>query len=104
MMTSTYVLTSRDFVGLLVILAVAFTPLVVVLCFGRNMKPSPPECPHCGAQYRGTPTRCYCCGHEFILSESDAASATLIERVRQADSNRAKQPTEAHSSPSTKAA
>jgi hypothetical protein len=103
-MTSTYVLTSRDLVGLLVILAVIFSPLVFVLCFGRNIKPSPPECPHCGAQYRGTPTRCYCCGEAFILSESDEASATVIERVRQADANRAKQPTESHSPTAPKAA
>jgi len=103
-MASAYVLTSRDLVGLLVILAVVFAPLVFVLCWARNIKPSSPECPHCGAQICGTPARCYCCGHEFILTESDEATATVIQRVREADADRAKQPTEAPSPPASKVA
>jgi hypothetical protein len=103
-MTSTYVLTSGDIVGLLVILAVVFAPLVFVLCCGRNLKPSLPECPYCGAQYRGTPARCYCCGYEFILPESNAGDVKVIQLVRQADSNKATQPTAAHSPPASKVA
>ena len=97
-----------DLVGLLVLLAVfVFGPLLL-MWYGSNRapasKPSLRECPYCGAQNRTAQTRCYCCGHEFILPESHEATATVIQRVRQADADRAKQPTEAHSPPASKVA
>lgn len=104
-MASSYALTARDIVGLMVLVGVFVVgPLVFALCCGRTSKQSLPECPHCGAQNRGTPTRCYCCGHVFTLPESHDVPATVIQMVRQADAERAKQPMAVHSPPVSKVA
>lgn len=103
-MTSTYVLNGRDLVGLLVVLAIMFGPLVLLLCCGQTSKPSLPQCPHCGAEYRGTPTLCYACGHRFIRPVSHAAPATVIHGVRQTDANKSRPATEAHTPPAANAA
>jgi hypothetical protein len=101
-------MSGTDLVGLLVLLAVfVFGPLFLML-FGSNRargpKPALQECPQCGAQNRSPSARCYCCDYEFTLSEPDPTSAPVIQRVGQADTARAKQPTVAHGPAASKAA
>lgn len=107
-MANAYALTSRDIVGLLVLLTVfVFGPMLLMWCCSRRASDSKPnlrDCPHCGAQNRAAQPRCYCCGHDFARPEPDAATATVIQRVRQADANKARQATETHIPPANKVA
>jgi hypothetical protein len=97
--------------GLLAILGFlavfVFFPLSVMFCCdhdARRPKPNLRECPQSGAQNHVAQTRCYCCELEFIPSEPIEATPTVIQRVRQADGDRAKQLTVVHSPPASKVA
>jgi len=107
-MANAYALTSRDIVGLLILLTVfVLGPMLFMLCCSRRASTSKPnlrECPHCGAEYHDMPTRCYACGHQFILPVSHAPTATIIQRVRQTDTTKTTQTTDAHSPTANKAA
>jgi len=102
-------MTGAELVGLLALLGVfVFAPMLLMLCCSNRAqgpKPSLRECPHCGAEYRGTPTRCYACEHQLILPVSPAEPPAIIQRVRQTDTNKARQATEpTRTPPATKAA
>jgi hypothetical protein len=96
-MGNTYILTGRDIVGLLAMLAVfVIAPTILMWCLSRRPKPRLKECPHCGAQNRESQTRCYCCGFVFkSLSLYGAEAATLIQRVKQADDAKMRRDAEA---------
>jgi len=105
-MTSAYALNTADIVGLLVLLVVfVFVPMVFVLCCStgaHRIKPSLRVCPHCGAQNHTAKECCYCCGHGFLPPGPDAATPTVIQRVRQADRDGTGQPKTTHSAPAAK--
>jgi len=82
-MGNSHILSSRDIVGLLILLTVfVFSPMFLMWCGFRNPpKPNLQECPHCGAQNRRTSTRCYCCGHEFILPDIGVKSRGMTDNA-----------------------
>ena len=97
-----------DLVGLLVLLAVfVFGPMFLMLLGsnrGHGSKPILQECPQCGAQNRTNQPRCYCCGHVLAPLESGDATATVIRRIREMDSNAAKGQAESQSPQPSKSA
>jgi hypothetical protein len=101
-------MTGTDIAGLVLLLAVfVFVPMILMMCFSSRAHGSTPglrECPHCGAENRAPQVHCYCCGRELILTESNAAGGTVIQRVRETDGNVTRQPTPAPSPPASKAA
>ncbi len=96
-MANAYALTNRDIVGLLILLTVfVLAPMLFMLCCARrpsNSKPNLGECPHCGAEYHGTATRCYACGYQFIPTASRAPTDTILQRIRQTDATKTTQKT-----------
>jgi len=81
-----------------------FVPVMIVQFIGRRkpvFKPSLQECPNCGAENHRDKERCYCCGHRFASSPSEGVGTPLIQRVKQADDQKAKRRTTAQSSAST---
>lgn len=96
-MANAYALTNRDIVGLLILLTVfVLGPMLFMLGCARrpaNSKPNLRECPHCGAEYHGMPTRCYACGYQFFPTPSRAPTTTIIQRVRQTDTTKTTQTT-----------
>ena len=99
-MSNPYVLSSKDILGLVLLVAIfGLGPAILMWCLSRRPKPRLKECPHCSAQNRFAQTRCYCCGREFSPPVSVVAIAPVIERVRQADGEKAKQTVKADTTP-----
>ena len=103
-MASAYDLAGRDIVGLILLVVCVLVPVAFAARSGRTSKPGLPECPDCGALNPANETSCYCCGHVFKLPKSHGVPASVIQMVRQADADKAKQPTPAHSPPVSKVA
>jgi hypothetical protein len=82
-----------EFVILLSFLTVLlFVPIAIIHFIGRRRpisKPSLQECPNCSAENHTDKERCYCCGHRLDSSPTAGMNITVLERVKQADEERA---------------
>ena len=78
---------------LILLEVLVLVPLLLVGCFSNRTQRSAPrlyECPHCSAYNYAAQPQCYCCGYEFDLPLSAAPTLTVVQRVRQADTRRAR--------------
>jgi hypothetical protein len=78
----------------IVVMCLTALGLVLIVLMGIASHRRPPinsslqECPDCGAHNRNAREHCYCCGFAFILPQSDATEANVIQRVKQADDSK----------------
>ena len=83
-----------EFVILLAFLTVLlFVPIAIIQFVGRRRpisKPSLQECANCGAENHTGKERCYCCGHHLDSSPMAGTNLTVLERVKQADEEKAR--------------
>ena len=92
------VMNLSEFVILLGFLTILlFVPIAIIhFCRRRRRpisKPSLQECPNCGAENHTGKEQCYCCGHRLDSSPLAGMDIALMQRVKQADKEKARRKT-----------